>query len=153
MSQPIRVFYDELAHRFYATNKWRIEISATSKPHVVVTGETFDVTDAIGTAIREFGIVFSPVRSKRRTTKRVARKQNRGIAQQKPKSGPIHHVGTPFALCNKLLIAHLRDDLGSKRYRQLGVKERFRDEAPYRICERCIRSLERQEIATYGRFV
>jgi hypothetical protein len=64
---------------------------------------------------------------------------------------PIQHVGIPSAICDKRIAAGLRDDLGSKRYRQLGVKERFKDQAPYRVCERCIRKLERREIARFGR--
>jgi hypothetical protein len=51
---------------------------------------------------------------------------------------PIHHIGVPWAACNRRLRADLRDDLGAERYRQLGVKERFKDEKPYRVCARCI---------------
>lgn len=54
---------------------------------------------------------------------------------------PVRHIGNISAICNKNISNSgwsLREDLGYKRYKQLGIKERFRDEAPYRICERCL---------------
>jgi hypothetical protein len=51
---------------------------------------------------------------------------------------PIRHIGNTSALCDERVRANLRVDLEVERYRQLGVTERFRDEAPYRVCKRCI---------------
>lgn len=61
---------------------------------------------------------------------------------------PIRHIGY-LARCN---LEHysdsiLRVDLGSKRYKRLGVRERFKDEAPYRVCGHCIRKIVAQENA------
>ena len=55
---------------------------------------------------------------------------------------PIKHLGY-LSLCDgkHRFDSIRRIDLGRKRYEQLGVKERFKDEPPYRICKRCIRSL------------
>ena len=60
----------------------------------------------------------------------------------------IKHIGY-LALCNgknyeydRLIV---RRDLGVERYKLLGVKERLRNEPPYRVCKRCIRVLEREE--------
>lgn len=52
---------------------------------------------------------------------------------------PIRHIGVCRALCDGRKRASLREDLGAERYKQLGVKERFKDEAPYRICPECIK--------------
>ena len=52
---------------------------------------------------------------------------------------PIKHIGINRALCDGRKKAHLREDLGVDRYKQLGVKERFKGEAPYKICPACIR--------------
>lgn len=55
---------------------------------------------------------------------------------------PIRHLGY-LSLCD----AKHRDnnirriDLGVARYRQLGVRERFKDEKPYRVCKHCIVAL------------
>jgi hypothetical protein len=57
----------------------------------------------------------------------------------------IRHIGDVLALCNKNISAGLREDLGYKRYKQLGVSERFKDEKPYRICERCLKIIENKE--------
>lgn len=59
---------------------------------------------------------------------------------------PIRHIGH-FALCNA---KHDDDnihriDLGSSRYKQLGVRERFAGEAPYRVCKNCIRKIVARE--------
>jgi len=59
---------------------------------------------------------------------------------------PIRHIGY-LALCSA---KHHDDsihriDLGSKRYKQLGVRERFKDEKPYRVCKRCIASVVRRD--------
>lgn len=68
----------------------------------------------------------------------------------KPKrvSVPIQHIGY-FALCNAKHHADNvhRIDLGSQRYKQLGVRERFKNEKPYRICKRCIAVIVSQENA------
>jgi hypothetical protein len=52
---------------------------------------------------------------------------------------PIVHLGH-FALCDgKYRDTNIhRTDLGKSRYRQLGVRERFKNEKPYRVCKRCI---------------
>ena len=61
---------------------------------------------------------------------------------------PIRHIGY-LALCNarNFRTNIHRIDLGSKRYRQLGVRERFKDEKPYRVCKRCLASVVRRENA------
>lgn len=58
----------------------------------------------------------------------------------------IRHIGYVSALCNENIFAGLREDLGYKRYKQLGVKERFKDEEPYRICKRCLAIIKKQEM-------
>lgn len=61
---------------------------------------------------------------------------------------PIRHIGY-HALCD----AKHRDDnihridLGVVRYRQLGVRERFKDEKPYRVCKRCIKNVPGEYLA------
>lgn len=55
---------------------------------------------------------------------------------------PIVHIGNVLAICNKNISANLREDLGYKRYKQLGVKERFRGQNPYRICKNCLKILK-----------
>ena len=51
----------------------------------------------------------------------------------------IKHIGIMHALCDGRKRADLREDLGVERYRGLGVKERLRDQEPYRICPECIK--------------
>lgn len=51
---------------------------------------------------------------------------------------PIKHIGDVLAICDGKTKSYLREDLGYKRYKQLGVRERFRNEPPYRICSRCL---------------
>ena len=58
----------------------------------------------------------------------------------------IRHIGDVVALCNKNVSAGLREDLEYKRYKQLGVSERFKDEEPYRICKRCLAIIKKQEM-------
>ncbi len=55
---------------------------------------------------------------------------------------PIRHIGY-LALCDaKHRMNNInRIDLGEERYRILGVKERLKDERPYRCCQRCIAKL------------
>lgn len=57
------------------------------------------------------------------------------------KALPIRHIGLMQAICDRRRTADLRTDLGADRYRQLGVKERFVGEAPYRVCPACIKAL------------
>jgi len=57
----------------------------------------------------------------------------------------IRHIGYVFAICNNSISACLRDDLGYKRYKQLGVKERFKDEPKYRICKKCLKIIKKRE--------
>jgi hypothetical protein len=58
----------------------------------------------------------------------------------------IKHIGIPFALCSKKYSGVFVDDLGSERYKGLGVTERFRDEKPYRVCQKCINIILKREI-------
>ncbi len=53
----------------------------------------------------------------------------------------IYHIGFAGALCNPRLPSRFLADLGYARLKQLGVKERFRDEAPYRVCKKCLKSV------------
>ena len=55
---------------------------------------------------------------------------------------PIRHIGY-LSLCRAEYRADniARVDLGAERYRILGVRERLKDQAPYRICKRCIARL------------
>lgn len=61
---------------------------------------------------------------------------------------PIRHIGTISAICNKgisMIGKSLREDLSYARYKQLGVTERFKDEKPYRICDRCLAMSKKKE--------
>jgi len=60
----------------------------------------------------------------------------------KNKSLPVRHVGY-LALCDgKHGIDNITSvNLGVARYKRLGVRERFKGEAPYRVCKRCIAKL------------
>ena len=61
---------------------------------------------------------------------------------------PIKHIGY-LALCNAKHYNNgiHRIDLGSKRYKQFGVRERLKGEAKYRCCRRCIAKIVAQENA------
>ncbi len=63
-------------------------------------------------------------------------------AKRKAVRSPVRHIGY-LSLCDAVHRADsfLRIDLGRKRYQQLGVSERFKDEKPYRVCKRCIAKL------------
>lgn len=51
----------------------------------------------------------------------------------------IRHIGFLSLCAAKHSNSNItRIDLGAKRYKQLGVKERLKDEKPYRVCKRCI---------------
>lgn len=54
---------------------------------------------------------------------------------------PIRHIGIPYMLCSKKKPnpRMLRSDLEYKRYKQLGVSERYRGEEKYRICKKCLK--------------
>lgn len=70
---------------------------------------------------------------------------------------PIRHIGNVFPICGSLRLKDqnapayeskhmsLRTDLGYERYLQLGLVERFKDEKPYRICERCLEIIAQKE--------
>lgn len=61
---------------------------------------------------------------------------------------PVRHIGNVIALCNKNLATmphSLRTDLGYDRYKQLGVVERFKDQAPYRVCDKCLEKVFAKE--------
>lgn len=64
---------------------------------------------------------------------------------KKKKKIRIEHIGNVLALCNKNIPANLREDLGSDRYKQLGVVERFKGEEEYRICKRCIAKIKNEK--------
>jgi len=57
----------------------------------------------------------------------------------------IRHIGSLTPLCGAKAYSNLRDDLPARRYKQLGVRERFKNEARYRICARCIRVIAARE--------
>jgi hypothetical protein len=61
---------------------------------------------------------------------------------------PIQHIGNVLAICNRNVSASLREDLDYKRYKGFGVRERFRNEEPYRICARCLARIRKRENAT-----
>lgn len=57
----------------------------------------------------------------------------------------IKHIGIVIPLCgvaynmeNRYFHLGLREDLGYERYKRMGVTEIFKDEAPYRICKKCL---------------
>jgi hypothetical protein len=51
----------------------------------------------------------------------------------------IRHLGPTVALCGLPSgINFIRPDLDYARCKQLGVRERFKGEAPYRVCGRCL---------------
>ena len=56
MGKPIRVLWSPLSQRFYATRAY------TEKPGgvFIVTGQKFDVTDDIASAIKRERITFTP---------------------------------------------------------------------------------------------
>lgn len=53
--KPIRVFYNLLSKRFYATRAYKQNENGT----VTVTGDKFDVTDDIAGIITREGITFT----------------------------------------------------------------------------------------------
>ena len=55
MSKPIRVFYSELSGRFYASSQYK----TLPNGNTVITGNKFDVTNQIGAAITQYGLVFT----------------------------------------------------------------------------------------------
>ncbi len=58
----------------------------------------------------------------------------------------IKHISTHPTLCGLHgYRACVNDHLGLDRYKQLGVKERFKDEPPYRICKRCLAIVAKRE--------
>lgn len=57
----------------------------------------------------------------------------------------IKHIGNVLAICNRSISANLREDLGLKRYKQLGVKELFKNENPYRVCGNCLKVIAKRE--------
>lgn len=66
MKKPIRVFYNELSGRFYASAHYKITISEDrTAEHIVITGEKFDVTNDIARAIKAHDLEFTPVESER----------------------------------------------------------------------------------------
>lgn len=60
--KPIRIFWSELGRRFYATRAYK-EVHPTKnskrRSHILVTGQKFDVTDDIASAIIKHGITFT----------------------------------------------------------------------------------------------
>lgn len=64
--KPIRVFYSELSQRFYAARAYRIKRDG-DRELVTVTGDKFDVTDDIASAIKAHDLEFTPLTQKERT--------------------------------------------------------------------------------------
>lgn len=58
----------------------------------------------------------------------------------------IRHVGY-LAICDAKHRENNihRIDLGYAQYKQLGVRERFKNEKPYRVCKRCLKLLLERE--------
>lgn len=54
-SKPIRVFWSPLSKRFYASRAYRMAGTEVA----IITGEKFDVTDDIASAVIENEIVFT----------------------------------------------------------------------------------------------
>lgn len=60
----------------------------------------------------------------------------------------IRHIGHPVSPacgCVAFTDTTMNPYLGLARYKQLGVRERFKGEAPYRICKRCMAVIKKQE--------
>jgi hypothetical protein len=59
----------------------------------------------------------------------------------------VRHIGIIFTLCDKTQFnkSRLREDLGYKRYKTLGINERFKGESPYRICDECLKIIQNKE--------
>lgn len=60
MQKPIRVFYSELSGKFYASRAFK----SIRDGHTLITGEKFDVTSDIGSAVIKHRIKFTKTRSK-----------------------------------------------------------------------------------------
>ena len=62
------------------------------------------------------------------------------------KTIPIRHIGY-LSLCSAKHYDNSihRIDLGYSRYLQLGVRERFKNEEPYRVCKRCLAAVRANE--------
>ena len=63
----------------------------------------------------------------------------------KNKKIEIRHIGNVVSLCNNKLSSNLREDLGSDRYKKLGISERLHGERKYRICKRCIAKIKNKK--------
>jgi len=60
MGKPIRVFFNELSRRFYATAHYKEKPNkAGTHMLVTITGTKFDVTDDIAKAMKEHDIEFT----------------------------------------------------------------------------------------------
>lgn len=59
MSKPIRIFYSDLARRFYAARAYKDIGGGVT----VITGEKFDVTDEIAALIKHYRITFKRLSS------------------------------------------------------------------------------------------
>ena len=58
--KPIRIFYSDLSHKFYASSAWK-EV----KPGIIeITGKKFDVTQDIASIIVEREVTFTESKAK-----------------------------------------------------------------------------------------
>lgn len=74
---------------------------------------------------------------------------------------PIRHIGVVIPICGALIQKDpnapaymsfhesLREDLGYERYKVLGIHERFSNQKPYRICEKCLSIIAKKEGRTH----
>lgn len=60
--KPIRIFYSEFSHRFYASRAWKVVKRTDDKEIIEITGEKFDVTNELGALITKHNIEFNPVK-------------------------------------------------------------------------------------------
>lgn len=70
-----------------------------------------------------------------------------GYMRAKSKVNEVRHAGFVTPLCGMEIsderkIYLMNPDLGYERLKQLGVVERFKDEAPYRVCGRCLQAVK-----------
>ena len=149
MNAPTRDQYDELFAKLTAC---QAKLSLMTNERDIAVNERNREFDRAEKAIAEFGGA-QPNRirhcakvhgglSKTRIGVCYGR-DSQGIQTGENMSTPIRHIGY-LSLCDakRHKDSIVRIDLGVKRYRQLGVKDRFKGEKPYRVCKRCIAKLE-----------
>lgn len=57
--KPIRVFFNELSGRFYASAAYRVKVVG-NRELVTITGQKFDVTNDIARAVVAHDLAFTP---------------------------------------------------------------------------------------------